>query len=209
MQGAIRLTAEDLAFQFADAYDPILHEPFCQGDLVCRCSKCKTILKAEHVHGSCPLCDLTPFVASAVNPPEVVEYSPTSRNTSTTSSIGISYHRRKKRWLAFWCFIASLFALCPLYLFDMEWLFADMSTDAAAIAVLALAFTTSLVLLLCSATRQCWQDNTFGPLLLSIPILAPYGITVAVWAIVWLLSIMLGLLAVVFIFSVLLAIFNS
>lgn len=206
MQGAIRLTAEDLDFQFADAYDPVLHERYQIGDQVCRCSQCKTILKTEHVDGSCPLCGLTPFVASVVNPPAVIGYASASGNTGASRTIVTS---RKKQWLVFWCVVASFVALCPIYLFDMNWLFAGMATKTAAIIVFNIAFITSVILNLCATTQAFWQDNTLGPLLLAVPILAPYAVAAIVWVIIFILGVLLGLLVVVLIFGFLLAIFNS
>lgn len=208
MRGAIRLTEQDLEVRFSDVYDPILHERYRVGDVICQCSRCRAYLKAEHVRGSCPLCGLSPFTTAAVNPPAVINSSPSVVTVNTVRRIEPSYHHRKKQWLAFWCCVSTLCALLPLWLFDMDWLFADMTMETVGILVFLVAASSALVLYLWSKPRNYWENETLGPLLLGIPVLAPYGIAIAIWTALWLICIVFGIVTVVFIFCVLISIFD-
>lgn len=178
------ITDQDLKTRFHNERDLVTLSPYRAGDRVVRCLSCRSIVKSEFVTGRCPICGHSPFLPAPVN---VIE------TRSLTSFL----------WLLL---LSGAAALIPFAFPGM----ADFICEAAfgtgfycsMIYVGTAGFIAVLVTYYNQKFRRMWQLESRGGLLILIPAGAPYLILGAVWATIFIISMIIVIACIIGIIAV-------
>ena len=212
MLNEIIISPAELSSRFAGEYDVVTHQPYRVGDHIVRCQQCSTVIKADYIDGSCPLCGASPFIAMQFS-----ESSPVSReswylsgranqmrNESGPAIVLPRQHFRYNRdlrlfsWLIF---LSALLSPMPLLieevaLFLCEAMF-GVELQVACIFLGVIAIITAMLIRFCDETIELWQHSRWGPMLILVPGISPYALLTAIWLIIAGISIALAVLALV------------
>ena len=191
------ITEGDLRTRFNNERDMVTLSPYRVGDRVVRCSSCRTIVKSEFVSGGCPICGHSPFLPAPVNT-MVVETSATEKRSLTAF---------------FWLLLLSAaFSLLPFVFPSMaEFLYEatfGIGLCYSMLGVGVVSVATALITYNNGKGRRMWQNTDGGVLLLLIPIGTPYLLLAAIWAVIFVISIIIAIACIAFVFGIIVYMFE-
>lgn len=212
MLNEIIISPAELSSRFAGEYDVITHQPYRVGDHVVRCQRCNTVIKADYIDGSCPLCGASPFIAMQFNESNPIiretqylaDHTTQTRNESHHTIILPRHHfsyNRDMSLFSWLIFLSALVSLMPLLIEDVALFICEamfgIELPVACIILSIIGFITAMFIRFQTKTADLWKHSKWGPLLTLIPAISPYILLTAMWLIIAGVSIALAILAVV------------
>lgn len=168
------ITEQDMRTRFSGERDLILYEPYQVGDRVVRCGHCCAVIKTTYVTNTCPLCGDAPFRPVPVVPVRPVEVSDEG-------------HRKRSTFM--WLLILSVaMSLVPLFFIESDFLYRasfNNEIEVSLLTVAGISIITALLLYNCSETQKIWKNAEYGCVLPLLPVVAPYLIVAAIWAVIF------------------------
>lgn len=194
MEHEVTISESDLRTRFSGEVDVITHQPYRAGDRIVRCSNCHTIIKTEYIDGgSCPLCNspfrTTAFETATQNNITIQSTRPILTTAQSYMSPSRRHHRynRSKDTLFYLLALAVCVSMVPFW-FDASCNFIEKCTFDIDLVYVYIGMTSiniisSMVIWFSQKAEEIWKHGKWGPLILLIPILSPYGIIATVWAV--------------------------
>lgn len=191
------ITESDLRTRFNNERDMVTLSPYRVGDRVVRCSSCRTIVKSEFISGGCPICGHSPFLPAPVS----------------TRAVGTSAIETRSLTPLLWLLLLSAavsllpFAFPSMAEFLYEATF-GIGFCYSMLCVGAVGVVAALITYNNSNGRRMWRNADGGFLLLLIPAGTPYLLLAAIWAVIFVLSIIIAIACIAFVFGIIVCIFE-
>lgn len=197
MNHELVITESDLRTRFNNERDMVTLSPYRVGDRVVRCSSCRMIVKSEFVSGGCPICGHSPFLPAPVN----------------TRVVGTSAIETRTFTAFLWLLLLSAaFSLLPFAFPSMaEFLYEatfGINLCYSMLGVGVVSVVAALITYNNSKGRRMWQNTGGGALLLLIPLGTPYLLIAAIWAVIFVISIIIAIACIVFAFGIIICMFE-
>lgn len=197
MNHELVITEDDLRTRFNNERDMVTLSPYRVGDCVVRCSSCRTIVKSEFVSSGCPICGHYPFLPAPVN----------------TRVVGTSAIGTKSLTVFFLLlFLSAAFSLLPFAFPSMaEFLYEASFGIGLCYSMLGVGVVSVVAALITynnSKGRRMWQNTNGGVLLLLIPVGTPYLLLAAIWAVIFVISIIIVIVCIAFVFGIIVCMFE-
>ena len=155
------------------------------------------IVKSEFVSGGCPICGHSPFLPAPVN----------------TRVVGTSAIETRTFTAFLWLLLLSAaFSLLPFAFPSMaEFLYEatfGINLCYSMLGVGVVSVVAALITYNNSKGRRMWQNTGGGALLLLIPLGTPYLLIAAIWAVIFVISIIIAIACIVFAFGIIICMFE-
>lgn len=158
-------------------YDVVTHDPIRIGDRVAKCHNCRAILKVGYISHGCPLCGATPFVADSLD------------------AVRMPRHRTREYILFATLLCAAVYvSMLPMYIDSVADLVCKSAFGLDPYMYTVTTAAVASVLMYCiPSTRRAWAHENWGWLLACVPAIAPYVLLLAVWCVIGVVSLVIGI----------------